>query len=290
VTGLPENRTAFFDAAGPVESVLSHVARDVPHIFPEVSEHLVRSLTLLVHHQAKEQNWDNIMLWVASGMGEDAFGVILEQLAGAQQGGVVVNPDILNGDAKFFDTVDAAMAARDSLLATNEIGHDVMVILAGSEGIDRQREMQLLGTRLRIMDMSFEMLRDDLSHDPRLLQNPELLQKNLHLLNFAYRHIGEMSDMLEFAVANQLKLDAKQFSLSAKESAKQLNHVMLTGIGIVLMDNVKGLVRVLYAIPDQFPHLGMAPVIAPLAAAAAPDQDLLLRLNQEEMQPGLRKK
>lgn len=286
-TNIPLGRHAAFDIAGPVDSVVHFAARDLPHLFPEVGEHLVRAVTRLVRHQAAAHGWHSVMLWVTGGMGAEA----LRHILGQTHGGLVIVPDVLGGGVHDYADAASAAAEADGLLATNEVGNDIMLVLAGSGAIDPKKAAQLVEARLRMLDMSFEMLRDDLRHDPQLMQEPEKLAKDLRLLDYAYRHIGEMHKLLEYAIAHQLRLDAQKFSETMQDSVKDINYVLLQGMGLVLMHNARGILYVLDSTPQHYPQLDLETGTSPEPAGTfampeqSPHHDLLMRLHQDGMQP-----
>lgn len=261
---FPQGRTATFDAIGPVDAVLGRISRDVPHLFPEVGDALCRALGLLVRHHAEAQNWKVVSLWVAAGLSEEGLQTILahtntnhEQKHAQRDGQVVVCPDILNAPEQTFACAHDAAAACDTLLASNELANGILVVLTGADAFDQLDSLRQAQTKLRLMDMTMEKLEDDLRHDPDLLQNPHKLAENAALLDYAYRHIGQLTKQLEFAIAQQGKVDANKFTASLHAASEKLNIVFQAGIGIVLMSNMKGLIHELHQFPGHYPDLDL---------------------------------
>lgn len=248
-----------FDSFGTVEVVLHDIDKNVPRIFPEHGTSFTGALKKMVKQYSGLHGWNTVVLSVSQGMPEEEMQNFLDHPP-EHRGPVVIDPTLLSPQNNSYENLDTLKDDTDRLVMTCESTNDVMVILYGIDGIDPHKSMQLLQARLRMMDMTFEMLKVDITPDPRGQPDKLELSKDVKRLELARNVLGELNQVLEKSITDNLDPDGNRMSQSIMEARYEIQFLLSHGYDPAFEHNLAAAALLLENIPQQFPELNMAPV------------------------------
>ncbi|MBI3420268.1 MAG: hypothetical protein HY053_09065 [Proteobacteria bacterium] len=247
-----------FDTFGPVEVVLHDIDKNVPHIFPQHDTSFTSTLKNMVRQYSNLHGWNTVVLSVNQGMPEEEMQNFLDHPP-THRGPVVIDPTLLAPQNNAYISIDELKADSDRLVGMCESRDDVLVILYGTDGIDHLKSIQLLQARLRMMDMTFEMLKVDITPDPRGKPGLEL-NKNLKRLELARNVLGELNEVLDMSIRENLDPDGNRMSGSIMNARYELQFLLSHGFDPVFHHNLAAADLQLQNIPGQFPGLKLDPL------------------------------
>jgi hypothetical protein len=180
-----------FDSFGPAEAVLHDIEAGIPHIFPDQSAHLVFILKQMVRHHSAAQGWRVVALNVSQGMPAEEINDLLENPP-LHQGPLIIDPALLHPHENIYSGTDEIRTDAGRLTALNQASDDIIAVLYGIDGMDHHKAAQLIQARLRMMDMTFELMKADIARDPAYIAGRADMKAALQPLEQAHRLLGEV--------------------------------------------------------------------------------------------------
>lgn len=267
---MPARPLLRFDSFGTPEQVLHDIEAHVPHIFTEHAAGFVLSLKKLVRQNANQFGWQYVVLSVNQGMPREEMDLLLSRMP-KHRGPLVIDPTLLSPQNNFYEKTDELKADAERLMMMCENSNDVLVILYGTEGISHLKQVQLLQARLRMLDMSFEMLKVDLRYDPRMATHTLELNKDVKRLELARKVLGELNHVLDKSIGENLDPDGNAVGGGIMELRNDLHFLMTQGYEPGLQHNLQVADYLLQHTPQQYRDLGLAYTPeAPRAEPTAP--------------------
>lgn len=248
-----------FDTFGHVDQVVHDIDVHVPHIFLDHSAQFVLSLKKLVKQTSSQFGWETVVLSVNQGMPREEMELFLSSIPD-HRGPIVIDPTLQNPQNNFYEKTTDLKADSERLMMMCENSNDVLVILYGTDGISHLKTVQLLQARLRMMDMTFEMLKVDLTPDPRHAPHTVELNKDAKRLELARRVLGELNHVLDVGIRENLDWDGNPVSGAIFEARNDLHFLMTQGYEPGMQHNLQVADLQLRNIPEQFSALNLAPI------------------------------
>lgn len=225
---MPSRPLLRYDAFGTPDQVIHDIEARVPHVFPEHAAAFVVSLKKLVRQNANQFGWQYVVLSVNQGMPREELDVLLQHMP-QHRGPLVIDPTLLHPQNNFYENAGDLRTDSERLAMMCEGGDDVLVTLYGTDGISHLKTVQLLQARLRMLDMTFEMLKVDLTPDPRKAAQGMQLNKDLKRLDLARKVLGEVNQVLDISIRENLDPDGNVVGSSLMELRSDLHFLMTQG-------------------------------------------------------------
>lgn len=246
-----------YDVHGPVSHVLRKIDQHLPHVFSHAPPNFIPSLKHLIKRHAAHNGWEVIALSLSQGLAREEMQNLLAHDI-PHKGPIIVDPTAATPEHLTFENMKMARASMERVIMANDADNDILIIIYGLEGIDVEMERQLMLRRLRIMNSTCDMLRENFEWLDDLKDNPDRLEEKLQrALRMVRENLGKLLDYVEGAERRRADFHPDHNAHASAEMFLALVHLREALEGTtdpmlrLTLENVSMQIR---HIPDNFVH------------------------------------